>query len=261
METILDAHCHLADPRLYPDLDGVLARAAAAAVEILVAVGAIDTIETDRLTVEIAERHPHVFAAVGVHPHNAADCDEQRIAALVELARSSKVVAIGETGLDFHYMHSTAEAQERALRSHLELARALDLPVMIHCRDAERRVCEIVGETGLPPAGGMIHCFTGDAGAAQAFVDLGFYVSFSGILTFRKADALRAAALIVPEDRLLIETDAPYLAPEPYRGKRNEPAYVRRTFEALAALRGADGPTLAARIRDNAARLFRFPAR
>jgi TatD DNase family protein len=261
METILDAHCHLADPRLYPDLDGVLARAAAAAVEMIVAVGAIDTIETDRLTVEIAERHPHVFAAVGVHPHNAADYDEPRIAALTELARSSKVVAIGETGLDFHYMHSTAEAQERALRRHLELARALDLPVMIHCRDAERRLCEIVGEAGLPPAGGMIHCFTGDAGAAQTFVDLGFYVSFSGILTFRKAEALRAAAMIVPEDRLLIETDAPYLAPEPYRGKRNEPAYVRRTFEALAALRGADASALAARIRDNAARLFRLPAR
>jgi TatD DNase family protein len=261
MDTILDAHCHLADPRLYPDLEGALARAAAAAVEMIVAVGAIDTIETDRLTVEIAERHPHVFAAVGVHPHNAADCDEPRIAALTELARSGKVIAIGETGLDFHYMHSTAEVQERALRSHLELARALDLPVMIHCRDAERRLCEIVGEAGVPPAGGMIHCFTGDAGAAQAFVDLGFYVSFSGILTFRKADALRAAAMIVPEDRLLIETDAPYLAPEPYRGKRNEPAYVRRTFEALAALRGADASALAARIRDNAARLFRLPSR
>jgi TatD DNase family protein len=261
METILDAHCHLADPRLYPDLDGVLARAAAAAVEMIVAVGAIDTIETDRLTVEIAERHPHVFAAVGVHPHNATDCDEPRIAALAKLARSSKVVAIGETGLDFHYMHSTAETQERALRSHLQLARTLDLPVMIHCRDAERRLCEIVSETGLPPAGGMIHCFTGDAGAAQAFVDLGFYVSFSGILTFRKADALRAAAMIMPEDRLLIETDAPYLAPEPYRGKRNEPAYVRRTFESLAALRGADASALAARIRDNAARLFRLPPR
>jgi TatD DNase family protein len=259
METILDVHCHLADPRLYPDLDGVLARAAAAAVEMIVAVGAIDTIETDRLTVEIAERHPHVFAAVGVHPHKATDCDEPRIAALAELARSSKVVAIGETGLDFHYMHSTAETQERALRSHLELARTLDLPVMIHCRDAERRLCEIVSETGLPPAGGMIHCFTGDARAAQAFVDLGFYVSFSGILTFRKADALRAAAMIMPEDRLLIETDAPYLAPEPYRGKRNEPAYVRRTFESLAALRGADASALAARIRDNAARLFRLP--
>ncbi|MFZ1119114.1 MAG: TatD family hydrolase [Candidatus Binataceae bacterium] len=261
MDTILDAHCHLADPQLYPDLAGALARASDAAVGTIVAVGAIDTIETDRLTVEIAERHPQVFATVGVHPHNAADCDDARIAALSALARSPKVVAIGETGLDFHYMHSPAEAQERAFRRHLDLARALDRPVMIHCRDAERRLCEIVRETGLPPAGGMIHCFTGDADAARELVELGFYVSFSGILTFRKADALRAAAIVVPEDRLLIETDAPYLAPEPYRGRSNEPAYVRRTFEAMVALRGADASALAARICDNAARLFRLPAR
>jgi TatD DNase family protein len=132
---------------------------------------------------------------------------------------------------------------------------------MIHCRDAERRLCEIVRETGLPPRGGMIHCFTGDADAAREFVELGFYISFSGILTFKKAEALRAAAAVVPEDRLLIETDAPYLAPEPYRGKRNEPAYVRHTFEAMAALRGANTAVLAARIRDNAVRLFRLPAR
>ncbi len=261
MDTILDAHCHLVDPRLYPDLDGALARAADAGVGTIVAVGAIDTIETDRLTVEIAERHPRVFAAVGVHPHNAVDCDEPRITALAALARSPKVVAIGETGLDFHYMHSPADAQECALRRHLELARALDRPVMIHCRDAERRLCEIVRETGLPPAGGMIHCFTGDADAAREFVELGFYVSFSGILTFRKADALRAAARLVPEDRLLIETDAPYLAPEPYRGRSNEPAYVRRTFETMVALRGADASALAARLFDNATRLFRLPTR
>jgi TatD DNase family protein len=260
MDTILDAHCHLADPRLYPDLDGALARAADAAVGTIVAVGAIDTIETDRLTIEIAERHPQVFAAVGVHPHNAADCDEPRIAALAALARSPKVVAIGETGLDFHYMHSPADAQERSFRRHLKLACALNRPVMIHCREAERRLCEIVRETGLPPAGGMIHCFTGDADAAREFVELGFYVSFSGILTFRKADALRAAAMVVPEDRLLIETDAPYLAPEPYRGRSNEPAYVRRVFETMVALRGADASALAARIRDNAARLFKLPA-
>ena len=260
MDTILDAHCHLADPRLYPDLDSALARAAGAAVGTIIAVGAIDTIETDRLTVEIAERHPHVFAAVGVHPHNASDCDEPRIAALTALARSPKVVAIGETGLDFHYMRSPTDAQERSLRAHLELAGALDRPVMIHCRDAERRLCEIVRETGMPPAGGMIHCFTGDADAAQEFVELGFYVSFSGILTFKKSNALRAAAMVVPEDRLLIETDAPYLTPEPYRGKPNEPAYVRRTFEAMVALRCADASALAAQICANAARLFRLPA-
>jgi TatD DNase family protein len=258
MDGILDAHCHLADPRLYPELEPALARAAAQGVETIVAVGAIDTLATDRLTVEIAGRHANVFAAIGVHPHNAADCDDARIAALTDLAHSPRVVAIGETGLDFHSMHSAADTQEESFRRHLELARALDKPVMIHCRAAERRVFEIVRETGMPPAGGMIHCFTGDARAARDFLDLGFHISFSGILTFRKAAELREAAAIVPDDRLLIETDAPYLAPEPYRGKRNEPAFVRRTFEALASLRGAPSPRLAAKIRDNAARLFRW---
>jgi TatD DNase family protein len=258
LEPILDAHCHLADPRLYPDVEGALARAEAAGVKTIIAVGAIDTIETDRLTVAIAESHPQVFAAIGVHPHNAADADDARLDAVAALARSPRVVAIGETGLDFHYMHSPVEAQEQSLKRHLELARAADLPVMIHCRDAEQRLCEIVRRSGLPPAGGVIHCFTGDSNAAREFVELGFYISFSGIVTFRKAEALRAAAQVVPDDRLLIETDAPYLAPEPYRGKRNEPAFVRRTFEALAPLRGAEARALAAQIRANAARLFRL---
>ncbi len=256
---IVDSHCHLADQRLYCDLDGALRRAAGAEVEMIVAVGAIGTIETDQLTVEIADRHPQVFAVVGVHPHNAADCDEARIAALSTLASSPRVVAIGETGLDFHYMHSPADAQERAFRRHLELARALNRPVVIHCRDAERRLGEIIRESGLPPAGGVVHCFTGNREAAREFVDLGLYVSFSGILTFRNAGAVRDAAVTVPEERLLIETDAPYLAPEPHRGKRNEPAYVRRTFDVLSELRGADPLALAAIIRDNASRLFRIP--
>ncbi|HZO80488.1 MAG TPA: TatD family hydrolase [Candidatus Binataceae bacterium] len=256
MSWIVDSHCHLADPRLYPELDAVLERAAATEVGPIVAVGALDTLEADRLTVAIAEHHPQVFAAVGVHPHNASDCDDARIAALAELARSPRVVAIGESGLDFHYMHSAAEAQERALRRHLELARVLDRPLVIHCRNAERRLCEIVRKAGMPPAGGVIHCFTGDAPAAREFVALGFHISFSGILTFKSAGAVREAAAAVPEERLLVETDAPYLAPEPHRGERNEPAYVRRTFERLAALRGADPAALAERIRANAARLF-----
>ncbi len=258
MSTIVDSHCHLADPRLHSELDGVLERAAAAGVGTIVAVGALDMLDADRLTVEIAERHPAVFAVIGVHPHKASDCDDARIAALEQLARSPRVVAIGESGLDFHYMHSPAEAQERALRRHLELARSLDRPLVIHCRNAERRICEIVRETGMPPAGGVIHCFTGDAAAAREFVALGFYISFSGILTFKNAGAVREAAAVVPGERLLVETDAPYLAPEPHRGVRNEPAYVRRTFDRLAGLRGADPDALAATIRANAASLFRI---
>ncbi len=257
---IIDTHCHLADPKLYGDLEGVLARAAAAGVGTIISVGAIGPIENDRRTVEIAQQHGGVFAAVGVHPHDAKDCDATRIAELRELARSEKVVAIGETGLDFHYMHSPADAQEAALRRHLELAGELDLPVVIHCRDGEQRVMDIVGEVGMPRAGGVIHCFTGDVAAARGFVELGFCISFSGIVTFRNANAIRAAAAAVPDDAVTVETDAPYLAPEPLRGKRNEPAFVVRTLEVLAHLRGVSTERLAAQATANASRLFRLPS-
>jgi TatD DNase family protein len=256
MIALVDTHCHLADSKLYGDLEGVLSRAHEAGVGTILSVGAIGPIENDRRTVAIAEGHDHVFAAVGVHPHDAKDCAPARIAQLRDLARSEKVVAIGETGLDFHYLHSPPDAQEAALRSHLELACELELPIVIHCRDGERRITEIVREVGIPAAGGVIHCFTGDSGAARAFVALGFHISFSGIVTFRNANALRAAVAAVPDDRVMVETDAPYLAPEPYRGMRNEPAYVVRTLEVLAQLRGTAPDLLAAQITANAARLF-----
>jgi TatD DNase family protein len=256
---IIDTHCHLADPRLRGEVDAVLGRASAAGVAVMLSVGAIGPIENDRLTVEIAERTPNVFAAVGVHPHDAKDCSAERIAALRALAKSPKVVAIGESGLDFHYLRSPRQAQEAALRRHLELAAEMNLPIVIHCRDAEARVAEIVSEAGMPRAGGVIHCFTGDRGAAERFVALGFHISFSGILTFRNAGPVRDAARAVPADRVMVETDAPYLAPEPYRGKRNEPAFVVRTLEVLAQLRGDAIAELAERIVVNAARLFRLP--
>src|SRR5579864_2157764 len=258
MIAVVDTHCHLADPRLRGEVDDVLARAREAGVRTIVAVGAIGSIETDRMTVEMAERHPDVWAAVGVHPHDAKDCDSTRIAQLRELARAPKVVAIGESGLDFHYMHSPAEAQEESLRRHLELAAEMEKPIVIHCRDGEQRLVEIVREIGIPPRGGVIHCFTGDEAAAREFLALGFYISFSGILTFKNAGSIREAARVVPEDRVVVETDAPYLAPEPYRGKCNEPAYVVRTLEILARARDIDADTLAAQITSNAARLFGF---
>ncbi|MGH7778854.1 MAG: TatD family hydrolase [Candidatus Binataceae bacterium] len=259
MTPLIDTHCHLADPKLEGDLEGVLERAQAASIVRIVSVGAIGPVEYDRRTVAIAERYEHVFAAVGVHPHDAKDCTPARIAELRELARSPRVVAIGESGLDFHYMPSPADTQEAALRLHLELASELGKPIVIHCRDAEDRVIAIVRETAIPPGGGVIHCFTGDAAAAARFLELGFYISFSGILTFKSAATVRDAARIVPEDRVMVETDAPYLAPEPYRGKRNEPAYVRRTLEVLAAVRGADPDSLAALTVANASCLFRLP--
>jgi TatD DNase family protein len=259
-DTLVDTHCHLADPRLRNDVEEILGRARAAGVRRLVAVGAIGSIETDRLTVAIAERSVDVYAAVGVHPHDAKDCDGARIAQLRELAESAKVVAVGESGLDFHYMHSPREAQERALRRHLELAGELGRPIVIHCRAAEARMAAIVRETGMPPRGGVIHCFSSNAEAAREFLALGFYISFSGILTFKNAAAVREAARIIPDDRVLVETDAPYLAPEPYRGKCNEPAWVVRTLEVLAHERKAEKAALAVQICANAARLFTLPA-
>ncbi len=254
--SVPDSHCHLADPRLNIDVEGVIARAREAGVGPLISVGAIGSIESDRLTVAIAERDPEVYAVVGVHPHNASDCDAARIDELRALARSRRVVAIGESGLDFHYMHSPAPVQEEALRRHLELAATLGKPIVSHCRDAEDRVIAIVRETGGPPSGGVIHCFTGDAEAARRFLELGFHISFSGILTFRNAAKIREAAAIVPIDRLMVETDAPYLAPEPYRGKRNEPVFVTRTLEVLARLRGVEASALGAQLVANVQRLF-----
>jgi len=256
MLPLVDTHCHLADPRLRSDTEAIIARAHDAGARFLISVGAIGSIECDRQTVAIAESYPSVHAAIGVHPHDAKDCDDDRLAQLRDLAASPKVVAIGESGLDFHYMHSPAEAQENALRRHLELATDLGLPIVIHCREAEARLAAIVRETCLPPRGGAIHSFTGDSHAAESFLMLGFYISFSGIVTFKNAKVLREAALTVPSDRLLIETDAPYLAPEPYRGKRNEPAFVGRTLETLAHLRSADPDMLGETIIANAARLF-----
>ncbi len=259
MTPIIDTHCHLADPKFESDLDGVLARAREAAIAQIVTVGAIGPLARDRLSVQIAEQHEWIFAAVGVHPHNAPDCDDQRIDALRGLAKSAKVVAIGETGLDFHYLHSPADTQEMALRKHLELAGELDKPIIIHCRDADERLAAIVRETEMPRAGGVIHCFTGGVDAAESFLALGFYLSFSGILTFKNASEPQKAAQIIPEDRLMVETDAPYLAPVPYRGKRNEPAFVRQTLGALAKLRDADSERLGAVAACNARRLFRLP--
>ncbi|HYL59971.1 MAG TPA: TatD family hydrolase [Candidatus Acidoferrales bacterium] len=260
MTQVIDTHCHLADAKFRGEVDAVIERAAQVGVAQIISVGAIGPIENDRVTVEIAERHANVFAAVGVHPHDAADCDPARLDALRELAKSRKVVAIGESGLDFHYMHSPREAQEASLRAHLALAAQLNLPIVIHCRDAEQRLVEIVRETGIPRRGGVIHCFTGDADAAREFIALGFCISFSGIVTFKNSAQIRGAAPIVPDDRVMVETDAPYLAPEPYRGKRNEPAYVQRTLATLASLRNVDAEVLGAQILANAARVFGLPS-
>jgi TatD DNase family protein len=253
---LVDSHCHLDFPDFKDELDGVVARARAAGV------GRIVTISTrvrrqDGL-LAIAQRFPDVFCSVGTHPHHAHE--ELDIGAADLVARSShpKVVAIGEAGLDYHYDNSPRAAQAQGFRAHIAAARETGLPLVIHSRDADADMAQILREEsgkGAFPA--VLHCFTGGRELAFAGIELGLYVSFTGILTFKKSDELRAIAAALPADRILVETDSPYLAPGPYRGKRCEPAYVVETAKVLAEVRGVTPGEIARQTTENFHRLFR----
>jgi TatD DNase family protein len=254
---LVDSHCHLDFPEFAPERDAVVARARAAGVGTMLTISTkLDTFEAVRA---VAEAYDDVYCTVGVHPHEA---DKEVAAATpAEIARRCghpKVVGIGETGLDYYYAHSRRETQQESFRAHLAAARETGLPVVVHTRDAETDTTAILGqecaEGGIT---GLLHCFTGTRKLADFALELGFYVSFSGIVTFKNADELREVARAVPLDRLLVETDAPFLAPVPMRGKRNEPAFVAYTAAALAALRGMATDDLAAATTDNFFRLFR----
>ena len=257
-QTVIDSHCHLDMDEFEPDRAEVLARAGAAGVSTMVTIGAGGPLEANERAVALAAAHAHVFATVGVHPHEASIVDDEVLRAIEALARRPKVVAIGETGLDFHYDNSPRPQQRAAFARFIHLARRLALPIVVHLREADADALEIMAGEGARDAGGVIHCFSGDAASARAFLDLGFHISFSGIVTFKTADALREAARCVPADRLMIETDAPFLAPVPYRGRRNEPALVVRTAAALAEVRGDPLAQLAEATRRNTQRLFRM---
>lgn len=252
---LVDSHCHLDFPDFAAELDAVVARAEAAGLERMV------TISTrvrrfDGLRA-IAERFPSVYCSVGTHPHHAHEELDITTADLVKLAAHPKVVAIGEVGLDYHYDYGTPQAQEQGLRVHIAAARETGLPLVIHSRDADDDMARILTEeTGKGPFPAVLHCFTGSRELALAGIALGFSVSFSGILTFKKSDELRAIAAELPADRILVETDAPYLAPGPYRGKRNEPAYVVETARVLAKTRGVTYEEIARATTDNFFRLF-----
>ncbi len=233
---LVDSHCHLDFPGLAEDLEGVLRRAGHAGV------GTILTISTrlDRFEAmcRIAENHDNVWCSVGVHPHEAEqEVEAATSARLVKLARHPKVVGIGETGLDFHYMHSDRGVQETCFRNHLAAARDSGLPAIVHMREAEEDTIRILTEEAAKgPLPGLIHCFSSDMQFAEKALELGFYISLSGIVTFKRADELREVAAKVPLERLLIETDAPYLAPVPMRGKPNEPAFVAHTAAKVAEI-------------------------
>jgi len=253
---LVDHHCHLDFPDFASDLDGVIDRAKAAGVGMLVSIST--RIRRFAPLLEIAEAHDNVLCSVGTHPHYAHEELDIAVEQIVDLARHPKVVAIGEAGLDYHYDNSPREAQAQGFRNHIAAARATGLPLVIHTRDADADTAAILEEEtakGAFPA--LLHCFTGGAGLARRALDLGLYVSFSGIVTFKKSDALREIAETVPLDRLLVETDAPYLAPGKYRGKkRNEPAYMVETAEVLAELKGIAPEELAKATTDNFFRLY-----
>jgi TatD DNase family protein len=252
---LVDSHCHLDFSDFAADLDGVVGRAKA------VGVGRIVTIST-RIKrhgdlIDIAERFPDVFCSIGTHPHQAHEELDISVAEIVRRTKHPKVVAIGEAGLDYFYDHSPRDAQERGFRNHIAAARETDLPLVIHSRDADADMARILEEEmgkGAFPA--VLHCFTGSRELAQRAIALGLFISFTGIVTFKKSDELRAIAASLPADRFLVETDAPYLAPGPYRGKRNEPAYVVETAKVLASVRGLTLDEVARQTTDNFFRLF-----
>jgi TatD DNase family protein len=259
MTALIDSHCHLDFPELQNELPEVLARARQAGVVTMICIGAGRDLAPAHAAVALAAREPDVFASVGIHPHDVASMTADTWLVLDDLARAPRVVGIGETGLDYFYDHSPRDAQQAAFRRFIALARAVGRPVVCHIRDAHEDAAQILTDEGARDVGGVIHCFTGGVADARRYLDLGFHISLSGILTFKNAQPIREAAADTPLDRLMVETDAPFLAPIPHRGKRNEPAFVVHTLALLAELRGIGFDEAAAATTANARRLFRLP--
>ena len=258
MTRLFDTHAHLHGPEFALDLDAVLARARAAGIVGMVTIGTDG--ETNPAAVALAERLPDVYATVGIHPHDAASATEADWDALEALARgSAKVVALGEMGLDFFRNLSPRDVQETVFRRQLGLARRLGKPVIVHCRDAHADTLAILADEKVAETGGVMHCFSGDVAVARRCLDLGLLISLAGPVTYKNARALPDVARFVPEDRLVMETDCPYLPPQPHRGQRNEPAYVALTAARVAELRVMDPGELAAATTRNAVSLFKLP--
>src|ERR1700722_18105133 len=252
---LIDSHCHLDFPDFAMELDAVVDRARAAGIERMVTISTRVARHAELLA--ITERFPEVYCSVGTHPHYAHEELDVTTADLVARTRAAKVVALGEAGLDYHYDNSPRDAQERGFRAHIAAARETGLPLVIHSRDADDDTAKILEEEmgkGAFPA--VLHCFTGGPDLAQRAIALGLFVSFTGILTFKTSDALRAIAAKLPPDRILVETDAPYLAPNPFRRKRNEPAYVVETAKVLAEARGVSFDDIARQTTENFFALF-----
>lgn len=250
---LIDTHCHL-DSEYFPEgADETLARAREAGVTGFVCIG-VGSLVQARSALELAARRPDVWATVGVHPHDAANFDDAQEAELMRLAQAPRVVAVGEIGLDFHYDHSPRARQEEVFRRFVQLARQLKKPIVVHTRSAPDETLRILTEEKASDVGGLIHCFSENKPFAARALDLGFDLSFSGIVTFKRALDIQEVAGWAPADRILVETDSPYLAPVPLRGKRCEPAHVVHTARFVAALRGVSLEQIAEQTSQNAAR-------
>ena len=252
---LIDSHCHLDFPDFADELDAVVARARAAGIERMVTIST--RVRRQAAVLAVAERFPDVYCSIGTHPHYAHEELDISVAELVAGTRAEKVVAIGEAGLDYHYDNSPREAQERGFRTHIAAARETGLPLVIHSREADDDTARILEEeTAKGAFAAVLHCFTGGRALADRAVALGHFISFTGILTFKNSEDLRAIAAELPADRILVETDAPYLAPGKYRGKRNEPAFVIETAKVLAEVRGVSIAVIAEQTTANFYRLF-----
>jgi TatD DNase family protein len=253
---LVDSHAHIQGKEYAGEVEAIIARAREAGVDKIIAVGGAGEMSSNHDAVALADSHENVYATVGMHPHDAKDVGPEELKSLRELSVHPKVIALGETGLDYYYSHSPHDVQRRVFAEFIHLARQTGLPLVVHEREAAKDAAELLRAEASGNLRGVIHCFTGNYETACVYLDLGFYLSFTGIITFKNAEALRDVVRQVPLDKLFVETDSPYLTPVPHRGKRNEPAYVRLVAEALAMIKGVSLDEVAQITSGNVRHLF-----
>ncbi|MEW8974433.1 MAG: TatD family hydrolase [Tissierellaceae bacterium] len=253
---LIDSHVHLDDERFDGDRDILIKSLKSNGIELVINIGADMKSSVD--SIELAKRYDNIYAAIGVHPHSASEMTENTLDELRDMAKEDKVIAIGEIGLDYYYDNSPRDIQRKWFREQLELAKELDLPVIIHSRDATKETYDIIKEAQDGTLRGVLHCFSGSVEVAMEYIKLGFYISIGGTVTFKNSRVVREVAQAVPLDKFLVETDCPYLTPEPYRGKRNEPMFVKYAAEKIAEIRGISFEELSKATNKNTKELFRI---
>lgn len=253
---LIDSHAHIQGQEYAGEVEAVITRAREAGIDKIIAVGGAGDLSSNHDAIALADSYDNVYATVGMHPHDAKDVGPEELRSVQDLTVHPKVIAVGETGLDYYYSHSPHEVQRRVFADFIQLARETGLPLVVHERDAAQDAVQLLRSEGNGDLGGVLHCFTGNYEAARAYLDLGFYLSFTGIITFKNAEPLRDVVRRVPLEKMLIETDSPYLTPVPHRGKRNEPAYVRLVAEAMAKIKAVSLEEIAQITSGNVRDLF-----